>query len=152
MRRLNERLKRGYPLTCQDSLVRIVSAFICNYVEVQSALLYAQGAFPEWWTVPEVPCEQMLGLALVAEVEPSEIDTRFNLQLAVRREGDPSVQGHGEINFCRGASGQYVAGAPLYLGLPLRLGVRFDDVGPHRITILHNAEEVADIRFGVRVV
>jgi hypothetical protein len=132
--------------------VRILSAFIGGHVETQNSLVYVHGGFPEWWTLTEIPSQAILGLVIVAEVERDEIDTQFDLFITINRlEGEGSDLGTLNLQFCRGESGSFVAGAPLYQNIAYNISVRFEEVGPYRISIKHEGEEVGDIRFGVRV-
>jgi hypothetical protein len=131
--------------------MRIVTAFICNHAEVQSSMLYVHGGFPEWWNITEIPSRQNLGLAMVAEIEEDELDIEFDLTVTAERDQDQSLVGAGGIRFQRPPSDQLVAGAPLYQPLAMGLLLNFQNVGPHRVLISESDQQLAEVRFGVRV-
>ncbi len=130
--------------------MRIVNALICKHVDVQSSLLYVLGGSPEWWTVPELPSNEEIALAIVAEVEPGEVGTEFMLAISCHRDrGDSVVPGAQEVGFRRDPSDP--VDAPLYVPIAVSVSFRFNDVGSHRIRISHEGSVLSEIRFGVRV-
>lgn len=131
--------------------MRITSAFLCNHVEVQASMLYVHGGFPEWWTIPELPSQQQVGLGIVVEIGTGELGRDLGLDVEVSRVDGAAVLTRSEVRFRREPSDQYVAEAPFYVPLPLSLGVRFDDVGPHLVTVTAAGVEPTRVRFGVRV-
>src|ERR1700722_7052495 len=131
--------------------MRIVTAFLCNHAEGQSSTLYVHGGFPGGWNITEIPSRPNLGLALVAEIEQDELDIEFDLTVTAERDEDRSVVGAGGIRFRRVPPEQFVAGAPLYQPLAMGLLLNFQNEGPHRVLVSESDQQLAEIRFGVRV-
>jgi hypothetical protein len=132
--------------------MRIVGAFIADLVEkTPGGLLDVRGGYPEVWNVPGLPSVQDIGFALVAEVEPQEIDQTFVLDAEIRRSRDELQLIRVEITFVRGSFTDVVAGGALYHHIVANLHIEFQEAGRHEIVVRHDGDLQALIRFGVRI-
>jgi hypothetical protein len=138
--------------TCNDHRMRIVGAFIADSVErTPNGLLNVRGGYPEVWNVPGLPSVQDIGLALVLEVEPREIDHKFVLIAEIKRTRDDKQLIAVEITFVRGSYSDVVTGGALYHHIVANLHLEFLEAGRHEISIRGDDGVEALIRFGVRV-
>jgi hypothetical protein len=132
--------------------MRIVGAFIADSVErTPNGLLNVRGGYPEVWNVPGLPSVQDIGLALVLEVEPREIDQKFVLVAEIKRTRDDEQLIAVEITFVRGSYSDVVTGGALYHHIVANLHLEFLEAGRHEISIRGDEDVQALIRFGVRV-
>lgn len=131
--------------------MRIAGAFLSNRAEIHDTLLYVMGGFPEWWGIPELPSRQTLALALVLEVEVSELGK--TVELGVRFvAGDRTLFDQVMQVETGPVRTDFVAGAPMYRQFIMNLSVEFEQVGLHEIVLSdRDGLELSRVRFGVRV-
>lgn len=138
--------------TCNDQRMRIVGAFIADFVEkAPNGLLNVRGGYPEVWNVPGLPCVQDIGMGLVLEVEPHEIDQKFVLEAEIKRSRDDAQLIAVEISFVRGSYSDVVTGGALHHHIVANLHIEFEEAGRHEISIRWDDAVQALIRFGVRI-
>jgi hypothetical protein len=115
--------------------MRITNAFLANHAETRDGLAFVSGAFPEWWTVPSVPAVSNLAMVFVCELEESDLDQSFPLDLVVvRPDGgrDQLVQ----LVTTRRADGDAAPGTPRFQVAALLFSVQFQEAGLHRFEIV----------------
>lgn len=101
--------------------------------------------------MPSLPWVQDIGLGLVLEVEPREIDQKFVLVAEIKRSRDDKQLIAVEITFVRGSYSDVVTGGALYHHIVANLHLEFLEAGRHEISIRGDDDVQALIRFGVRV-
>lgn len=113
--------------------VQIESAFFANHAEVRDSLLFASGAYPEYWTLPELPGNTALTLVLVVRLEIDENDREFTWSVTASSPRGEATK-VGQINTKRGGV-LAEDGSPLYQIIAAPLVIEFKVAGLHSFTI-----------------
>lgn len=130
--------------------MKLVVAVLAADAEVTEQGLNIRGGAFEVWSLPaEPPVTSEMKLALVLELRRSDVGKPLDLQLRLSSsvEDRPPAKLRVETQVPTG----FVAGAPILIPLVVGFPVEFHEVGPHELRVLRGAEELALIRFGVRV-
>lgn len=128
------------------------TAMLCNHAEVRDSMLYIHGGAPEWWTIADVPAQSWLTAAVVIEDAPTT-DEELEIFVWVHPadvKPEPDRARRAAVVPIRDPN-NFVAGAPRYTNLVLKLGCEFDRVGGWQVTFFADRAVVASIAFGVRL-
>jgi len=129
--------------------VNIVAAFLANRIELTESGFRLDGAFPEYWSIPEIPHTVELPIGFVASLEPEEVDETFLVEIQSGSAKAGGVVASGEFMFQRPPFTKFVDNTPLYVHAAVAQKVVFTDVGAHATAIFRDGECLAAIPFGV---
>ena len=131
--RLATRLRR-LRLSSLLAVLRLASGFIANYVEVRDSILYVSGGFPEWWTVTSLPSTSVLGIGLVVEFEPEDLNIVHSVTAAVRRVDGAALVVAGD-SIRRKEAADRPADSPIHMCLASTVLVEFSEEGRHEVEV-----------------
>src|SRR5581483_3536834 len=95
--------------------VNIVAAFLANRIELTESGFRLDGAFPEYWSIPEIPHTVELPIGFVASLEPEEVDETFLVEIQSGSAKAGGVVASGEFMFQRPPFTKFVDNTPLYV-------------------------------------
>jgi hypothetical protein len=128
--------------------VRISSAFVANSAEVKDGLAYVMGAFPEWWTLTELPADSTLAFVFVVEMDDWELGQQF--QFLIRMDHpEQSSDTLAVIQYSRPADNQQT-GTPIRQVVAVPVVAHFRSRGMHTFRVTHQENLVASVSLYVR--
>ncbi|MGO9205582.1 MAG: hypothetical protein ACLQBX_05220 [Candidatus Limnocylindrales bacterium] len=132
--------------------MNIATAFMASRIELTPSGFKIEGAFPTFWSVPELPYTFELPIGFVANLDDDEgVGDSFAVTVEVHRTGHGGPIASQGVHFWLAPGQTYVEGAPLYIHEAVGLDVTFTDAGAHAVLIRHKGETLAIVPFGVRV-
>ncbi|HVC15570.1 MAG TPA: hypothetical protein VND62_12015 [Acidimicrobiales bacterium] len=117
--------------------MRVDSFFLANYAEQRGGLANILGAFPEWWTVPNVPCRMAVGFVLVQDLDEAELESAYSIHLYIRPDTTPPPDDStplGIVETLPRRTSPIWQGAPTRNLIAHRFPVEFAQHGLHRVT------------------
>lgn len=131
--------------------MRIVSAFLANYAQVDAGLVTAVGAFPSSLDLPRLPCLGHSWLVVVSELARSELGAPCTIDIEVRRTRDDALLVGGTIDVSAEPSEAAPGEWPTVTSAALPVTATFDDVGMHRFDFRRDGGILFTFQVGVRL-
>lgn len=130
--------------------MRIVVVVLAQGIAIEDDnTLTIQRGFFEMWNLPTLPpCKATMDFAMVVQVERDEVEKDFTFHIVIENVDSGAEVGNFDVTTRRRGSPQ---NAPCYAPVACNIGATFEDVGMHRIRVLHEGEKVYEMSFGVGV-
>lgn len=134
--------------------MKVTNAFLANHAEIRDSLVFASGAFPEWWMIPNLTMAQPLAFVATIEMEGSEIGKTYNFILGLEAP-EAATTGLAFFTSRRDLVPDETTDAPIYNIFALNFLVPFGTVGLHHFVLSisqeNGIEEIARVPLLVKI-
>jgi hypothetical protein len=112
--------------------MKVRDFFLADYADVKDSLAFISGAFPEWWTVVQIPAPATIYVVLLLDYteEPDEL-AYFDVEV----HGPKSDVHLFSLQAKRGATDRDTPGGPRFQPVALQAHVTFQEVGLHQFIL-----------------
>jgi len=124
---------------------------LADAVQVSESMLFVLAGSPEWISVPTETGPLRTAIAVTLHVTTEELDVAQHLELALEDDQDELSRMPFDITPNRRDPEAFVAGAPLSVNVSLSFERPIRRFGAHTLRLLHGANELRSITFGVRL-
>lgn len=130
--------------------MKVRSLHLANYAEVRDSLVYELGAYPEWWTVTELPQQFNMSLVLVLELHSDELSVEHVIQVQMTPPDGQTAIPIAEVRVNREASADHPEGGTYLQPVVFNFGIEFRVLGVHEFQVWRNGAELDRMGLAVR--
>lgn len=126
--------------------MEVTAALLCDYAQVREGLLFVSSGGITRTVVEQVPGPVRLSVALMLELEPSEVELVHEVRVTLAHEGHDLM---GVVHAFQPVVEGLEPGESLQLPLPLQLNFPAPEVGPYDVRVSADGAPPRLLRFYV---